>query len=218
MAAREAPATARLYRPGATVAFGRLDRLRDGFGAAVRAAREHGFAPVLRSAGGHAAAYTDAALVYEEITPQPRLAVEVRGRFEGLARLLAGALASLGADARVGEVHGEYCPGEFSVNAGGAIKLAGIAQRVVSRAALVSAVVVVGDGERVRSVLSDVNAHLGLEWAPRTAGALDEVVPGVEVAAVRDALLARRGGLEVASLDAATLALARELLDRHRLD
>ena len=35
--------TLRVYRPGATVAFGRLDALRPGFGAAVAAARAHGF-------------------------------------------------------------------------------------------------------------------------------------------------------------------------------
>ena len=218
VAARELPATARLYRPGPTVAFGRLDRLRDGFDVAVRAAREHGFAPVLRNAGGHAAAYTSAALVYEEITPQPRLAVELRERFDSVARLLAGALASLGADARIGELDGEYCPGQWSVHAGGAVKLVGIAQRVVKRAALVSAVIVVGDGSRVRAVLRDVNVHLGLEWEPRTAGALDDVVPGAGVDDVRAAVLARHGGLEPATLDEDTRALARELVARHRLE
>src|SRR5213592_1142075 len=178
VAARDVPATMRLYRPGPTVAFGRLDALLDGFGDAIEAARAHGFTPVLRSVGGHAAAYTSEAIVYEEITPQERLAVEVRERFEDVSGLLVAALVSLGADARVGEIPGEYCPGEFSVNACGNVKLVGVAQRVVARAALVSAVVVVRDGERVRAVLRDVNARLGVEWEPRTAGALADVVPG----------------------------------------
>ena len=219
VAAREAPATVRLYRPGPTVAFGRLDALREGFAHATEAARAHGFTPVLRSVGGHAAAYTGGAIVYEEITPQERLAVEVRERFEDVSGLLVAALVSLGADARVGEIPGEYCPGEFSVNAGGNVKLVGVAQRVVARAALVSAVVVVRDGERVRAVLRDVNARLGVEWEPRTAGALADVVPGVDVAAVRDALVAHRARavpLQPASLDADTLALARELEERRR--
>jgi lipoate-protein ligase A len=220
VADREAPATIRLYRPGPTVAFGRLDALRDGFAAATRAARAQGFAPVLRSVGGHAAAYTSAAIVYEEITPQDRLAVELRERFEAMAAALAAALASLGADARVGEIPGEYCPGEFSVNAGGTLKLAGIAQRVTSRAALVSAVVVIAAGDRVRAVLRDVNARLGLDWEPRTAGALDDVVPGVDGGAVRDGLVAQRSravDLERAELDPETVALARTLQARHRL-
>ncbi|HEY3190443.1 MAG TPA: hypothetical protein VGJ70_23330 [Solirubrobacteraceae bacterium] len=217
VASREAPATMRLYRPGPTVAFGRLDAVRDGWRAAVGAARAHAFAPVLRSVGGHAAAYTGEAIVYEEITPQDRLAVGLRERFEAFAAVLVAALASVGADARVGEIPGEYCPGEFSVSAGGTIKLAGVAQRIVSRAALVSAVVVVRDGERVRAVLRDVNAALGLDWDPRTAGALADVVPGAEAGAVRDAILAQRAELEPGSVDAATLALARELQARHRL-
>jgi len=213
VAARAAPATVRVYRPGATVAFGRLDALRDGYGAAAGAARAHGFTPVLRMVGGHAAAYTDAAVVYEEITPTERLGVEVRERFAAFAGRLARALASLGVDARVGEIPGEYCPGEWTVGAGG-VKLAGVAQRVVSRAALVSAAVVVGDGERVRSVLTEVYARLGLDWEPRTAGAVADVVPGVGVEAVRDAIVAQLAAAP-ASPDGETLALARDLRARH---
>jgi octanoyl-[GcvH]:protein N-octanoyltransferase len=193
VASREIGATARLVRPSPTVAFGRLDARAPGFEAAAVAARAHGFAAVVRTVGGHAAAYTDAAVVYEEVTPTERLAVEVRERFEAMAELVAGALGSLGVDARIGEIAGEYCPGEWSVSAGGRVKLAGIAQRLVSRAALVSAVIVVGDGARVRAVLVDVYAALGLDWDPRTAGAVDDVAPGVTVEAVREALIARRG-------------------------
>ncbi len=59
---------------------------------------------------------------------------------------LAGALRGLGVDARVGEVPGEYCPGAYSVNARGRVKLIGTAQRLVRGAALLGASVVVGDG------------------------------------------------------------------------
>jgi len=188
VAAREEPATARLYRPRPTVAFGRLDTLRDGLAAAERAAREHGFAPVVRSVGGRAAAYTDHAVVYEELTPHDGLAVGLEDRFVSFAGRLAEALRSLGADARVGEVPGEYCPGRFTVNAAGRLKLAGVAQRVISGAALVSAAVVVGDGERVRDVLVAVYAALRIDWDPATAGALEDVVPGVTVSDVIAAL------------------------------
>src|SRR3954454_20784477 len=116
VAAGAVPATLRIYRPGATVAFGRLDALSDGFGAAVGAAREHGFVPALRSAGGRAAAYTGAAIVVDEITPQEGLAVAVRERFAAFAQDVADALRDAGADARVGAVPVEFCPGDFSVN------------------------------------------------------------------------------------------------------
>jgi octanoyl-[GcvH]:protein N-octanoyltransferase len=188
VAERAEPATARLYRPAPTVAFGRLDALGDGFEAAAQAARERGFAPVVRSVGGRAAAYTDRAVVYEEITPQDGLAVDVEERFAAFSGKLAQALRGLGADARVGEVPGEYCPGRFTVNAAGRVKLAGVAQRVVSGAALVSGVVVVGDGDRVRDVLVAVYERLGIAFEPATAGALEDVVPGVAVSDVLGAL------------------------------
>lgn len=188
VAARAEPATARLYRPRPTVAFGRLDTLRGGFVAARDAAREHGFAPVVRSVGGRAAAYTDEAVVYEELTPHDGLAVGLEARFESFAGRLAEALRSLGADARVGEVPGEYCPGRFTVNAGGRLKLAGVAQRVVSGGALVSAAIVIGDGDRVRDVLVAVYGALDIAWDPATAGALEDVVPGVGVSDVLAAL------------------------------
>src|SRR3954468_8575063 len=188
VAAGARPATLRVYRPGPTVAFGRLDALQDGFGEAVHAAREHGFVPALRIAGGRAAAYTAEALVVDEITPQPGLAVEVRERFEAFAELVAAALRDAGADARVGAVPGEYCPGDYSVNAGGTVKLAGVAQRLIRGAALVSAVIVLDDAARVRDALRDVYARLGLAWEPSTAGALADVAPGADAAALREAL------------------------------
>ena len=60
--------TVRLYRPGPTLAFGRLDALRPGFAEAGEAARDAGFEPIVRLAGGHAAAYHELSLIYEEIT------------------------------------------------------------------------------------------------------------------------------------------------------
>ena len=57
VAAGELPSTLRVYRPAPAVAFGKLDTLRPGYAAAVEAARAHGYEPVLRLPGGHAAAY-----------------------------------------------------------------------------------------------------------------------------------------------------------------
>ena len=169
----------RLYRPPATVAFGKLDTLSPGYAAAADAARARGYAPVLRLPGGHAAAYHRESLgidlVYALDDPVPG----THDRFRETGERLAGALASLGVDARVGEVPGEYCPGAYSVNARGRVKLVGTAQRLVRGAALLGAVIVVRDGEGVRAVLRDVYARLGLEWDDATAGAVDEEVPGL---------------------------------------
>jgi lipoate-protein ligase A len=217
VAAGELPSALRLYRPPPTVAFGKLDTLSPGFAAAHAAARAHGYAPVLRLPGGHAAAYHRASLgidlVYAVDDPVPG----THGRFRETAERLAGALASLGADARVGEVPGEYCPGAYSVNARGRVKLVGTAQRLVRGAALLGASIVVGDGAGVRAVLRDVYAALGLEWDDATAGALDEEVDGVTLDAVEQAVLAAYGDPPAIPLDSTTLALAARLEPARRL-
>jgi octanoyl-[GcvH]:protein N-octanoyltransferase len=215
----ELDATLRLYRPGPTLAFGRLDALRPGFRRAGAAAREHGLEPVVRLAGGHAAAYHEDALIYEEITPQPDVTAGLHERFREGAALLADALDGLGVDARVGEIPGEYCAGAYTVSASGRVKLVGVAQRAVRVAALLTAFVVVAGGDRLRAALIEVYRELDLEWDPRTAGALDDVLPGASMAGVEQALLTARAHdreLTVAAIDEPTLELAHQLEARHR--
>lgn len=214
----ELGATIRLYRPAPTMALGRLDALRPGFAAAGAAARTHGYEPIVRLAGGHAAAYDEQALIYEEITPEDDVTAAMHDRFRDGAALLASALERLGVDARVGEIPGEYCAGAYSVSASGRVKLVGIAQRAVRGAALLTAFVIVGGGDRLRSALADVYRALDLEWDPQTAGALDDVIPAVSVADAEDAILATRAHdreLTITAVDDATLALARGLEGRH---
>jgi octanoyl-[GcvH]:protein N-octanoyltransferase len=213
--------TLRVYRPGPTCAFGRLDTLAPGFGAAVDAARAHGFAPVMRQPGGHAAAYDAGALCLDEVRPEAEALPALQPRFEAAGSLFAAALRSVGVDARVGEVPGEYCPGQWTVSARGRVKLVGTAQRLVRGASLLGAVVLVQGGPRVRAVLEDVNAALGLAWEPATAGAAEDEVPGVTLDAVEQAVLdayaARGNALRRGALDDATVARARELAERMRL-
>ncbi len=168
------------------MAFGRLDRIRPGYAAAVAAARAHGFEPVLRAPGGHAAAYHGGSIVVERVGPGT--IAGVRSRFERESGRLAGALRSLGVDARVGAVPGEYCSGEWSVNRGGRVKLAGLAQRVASGAWMLGAHLVVEDPEPVVAVLVDVYAALRIGFDPATAG-----VPGVGIDDVERAVIAAYG-------------------------
>jgi octanoyl-[GcvH]:protein N-octanoyltransferase len=214
--------TLRVYRPCPTCAFGRLDTLAEGFDAAVAAARAHGFEPVLRQPGGHAAAYDAGALCVDHVRPEAEAIPQLQPRFEAAGELFASALRAVGVDARVGEIPGEYCPGQWTVSARGAVKLVGTAQRLVRGASLLGAVVLVRGGARVRAVLEEVNAALGLEWDPATAGAAEDEVPGLSVddveRAVLDAYAARFGPLsDAGALDAGTVARARELADRSRL-
>ena len=107
-----------------------------------------------------------------------------------MAELVRAALAGLGVDARVGEVPGEYCPGAFSVNAGGRVKLAGIGQRLIKGGAHVGCVIVAGGSEELRDVLVPVYEALGIDWDPATAGSVEDEVAGVTPAEVEAAILA----------------------------
>src|SRR3954462_9985445 len=187
VAAGEIEPTLRVYRPAPAVAFGKLDTLRPGYAAALQAARTHGYEPVLRLPGGHAAAYHAQSLAIDVVWA---LADPVGGTHDPVAaegERLAGALRTLGVDARVGEVPGEYCPGAYSVNARGRVKLIGSAQRLLRGGAPLGASIVVGDGPGIRAVLDDVYAALEFPWDATTAGAVDEQVPAVSLDAVERA-------------------------------
>jgi octanoyl-[GcvH]:protein N-octanoyltransferase len=210
----------RVYRPAPTLAFGRRDSFLPGFARAAAAAASAGFTPAIRSAGGRAAAYHDECLVIDEIVAARDAMADVDTRFAAEAESQAQALRGLGIDARVGEVPGEYCPGRFSVNARGEIKLIGAAQRIVSGAWLFSTVVVVGGSTPIGAVLTHVYAALGLDWDPASVGSVADELPGATVDQVRAALLAPLGeryGLTPGALTDVDLAAARDVLARHRV-
>ena len=224
VAAGELPETLRLARPAAVVAFAKRDALAPGYARALAAARARGFGAVLRLAGGRAAIFHEGTLELAHAVPDPDPKAGIHARFEATATLIAAALRGLGADARVGEVPGEYCPGRWSVNAAGERKLAGIGQRVVAGGSHTGAVIVVEGAERIREVLGPVYAALELEWDPRTVGAVaDELASEADGGelwdALRDALLAeyaKRFELVAGHMDEETLALARRLAAEHR--
>ena len=113
VAAGELPSTLRVYRPAPAVAFGKLDTLRPGYADAVAAARAHGYEPVLRLPGGHAAAYHRQSLALDVVYALDDPVVGTHDRFRDEGARLAGALATLGVDARVGEVPGRVLPGRL---------------------------------------------------------------------------------------------------------
>jgi octanoyl-[GcvH]:protein N-octanoyltransferase len=212
------PETLRLHRPGAIVAFGPRDRVAPGFARAVAEASELGFASVERLAGGRAAVFHEGTVAFSWAIPDTSAREMIRERFEELAEIMVEAFRSLGIDARVGEVPGEYCPGEHSVNARGRTKLMGVGQRIVKDAAHVGGVIVVTGGERVREVLVPVYEALDLEWDPETVGSLSGEVPGLtweEAEAAIEKAFAGRYDLESGTLSSGIVARARALASRH---
>ncbi len=194
VAAGTRPPTLRLYRPSPTVAFGQRDARLDGFDGAAAASRVYGFEPLIRRAGGRAAAYHSGCLIVDHIEPASDAVAGTRARFAAFGDFFSEVLTGVGLDAGVGEIPGEYCPGEFSVHgrrdAVPTIKLVGTAQRVVAGAWLFSSVLVIEDSTPLRAVLTDVYAALGLPWQTSTAGSAEDLVPGVSVDVVLEAVLA----------------------------
>lgn len=211
--------TLRLHRPGSIVAFGRQDVVSPGYQTAVSAARQAGYAAVERLAGGRAAVFHPGTIAFAWTIPTPRPRETIRERFEALADVLLAAFRALGADARVGQVPGEYCPGAYSINVAGRHKVMGAGQRLVGRAAHVGGVVVVEGGDRIAEVLLPVYTALDLEWDPTTSGDLAGAAPGITHEDVLAAIVTefdRRYTLEPGVLDDATIATAGELEPSHR--
>ncbi|TDD59643.1 lipoate--protein ligase [Kribbella antibiotica] len=209
----------RIYRPAApVVVFGRRDTRLPGFAAAVQAARDAGFEPLVRAVGGRPVAYTTEALVVDHVRHE-RLAPDgMEARFIQYGDLYAGVLRDLGIDARVGAVPGEYCPGAHSVNARGVVKLIGTGQRVVRDGWLFSALIVLGDDELLRPLLTEVYRLLELPFDPASVGSIasEAAGRGESVELRLRAAYAQHAVLEPAVLDAATLAVAHELSADHR--
>jgi octanoyl-[GcvH]:protein N-octanoyltransferase len=205
------PETIRIYRPGRIVAFGRQDSVSPGFVEAAEEARKQGFEPVIRLAGGRAAVFHEGTIAFAWAVPAEEPKEGVYKRFEEISSIMAEALQRLGVDARVGEIGGEYCPGRYSVNARGRVKLMGVGQRLIKHAAHVGGVLVVNGSELVREVLIPVYRALGLAWDPVTAGDLATEVEGIGWEQARRALLAefgRRYHLQPVRLDQETIELA----------
>jgi octanoyl-[GcvH]:protein N-octanoyltransferase len=212
------PETLRIYRPGRLIGFGPRDRVAPGFAAAVEAARRRGFGAVERLAGGRAAVFHEGTLALSWAIPDADARAGIRPRFELLAEIVVDALRSLGIDARVGEVPGEYCPGEHSVNTRGRTKLMGVGQRVVEGAAHVGGVIVVDGADLIRDTLIPVYAALEVDWDPGTVGSLAAEVPGLtwdDAGIALEAAFARRFYLVEGAVGTDVVAEADALAPRH---
>ena len=150
------------------------------------------------AAGGRAAAYHRGTVIVDHVEPATEAMMGHQLRFKSLGTIYAEALRRPGIDARLGEIPGEYCAGEYSVHGvpgtgatvDGPIKLVGTAQRVVSGAWLFSSVFVIEDSGPIRAVLDAVYRAMGIEMDPATVGAADDLLPGYTVDAFLTDLLA----------------------------
>ena len=176
----------RIYRPAPTLAFGQRDTRAPGYEAAAQAGRDAGFAPLIRKAGGRAMAYHPGSWVIDHIQPEKDAMLTHQHRFEHFANLFVEVFTRLGIPSAVGELPGEYCPGEYSVHGiatrqgrfgrGRKVKLVGTAQRVVQGAWLFSSAVILEDTDPIAAVTESVYEAMGLELDPNTIGSVQDLV------------------------------------------
>jgi lipoate-protein ligase A len=163
----------RIWRPVPALALGRLDELRPGADAARAAAEAAGVSPIRRVSGGHAVilgpgsfcvGFAERAHAFEGTDL----------RYERLSAALIATFGTLGIAAERGELAGEWCPGSWSIRAGG-VKLAGLAQRTVKGGAWIDAVVDLAPDTASRELLGEVYAELELPLDPITLGSVSEL-------------------------------------------
>jgi lipoate-protein ligase A len=196
---------------GPSAAFSRRDAILPGFPRAVASAQSRGYEAFVRPVGGRLAMYGEGSLVLDVLTRSEDPRPGTTTRFRLVSEAIASGLRRLGVDARVGEVPGEYCPGEWSVNAQGRVKLVGTGQRLTRDALLVTAVIVVGHHEPLAEAMTEAYAHLGHALDPRTVGSVATFVPGVTLSDVTDAV--GEALAETMPLDRPDLVAGRRLLE-----
>jgi lipoate-protein ligase A len=163
----------RAWTPHRQVAFGRRDTHADGYEAACRAARERDYRVVERSVGGRAVAYSGSTVAFAHAIPLADPRQGLTERYEGGVDGVIVALHDLDIDAGPGEPAAAFCPGEHSVQVDGR-KIAGIAQRIRSDAALVAGCVLVSERADLVDVLTPVYAALDVPFDPDSVGVVSD--------------------------------------------
>jgi len=204
--------TALLWTSSRYIGATRPETRLPGFGEAVRLAEKAGFPVLVRNSGGGAVAANEGSISFSLTFPVEDMRHGLYERYAEGVELVVAALGKLDVAAQAGEVEGEFCPGAYSVRSGGhsGVKIAGLAQRVVRRAARLEALVLVTNTAEVRRVLEGFYGALGLPFRPESVADL----PGVEVLRTISALseeVRERYGGEGANLDEETLLRARSL-------
>ncbi len=179
----------RFRRPRPTAAFSPQDTTHPDYELVKDKTRARGFEPIERGTGGRLTLFDENALGITVIAPHAVPHAHMIKRYEILSGAIARGLHRLGIDARVGELPNEYCPGKYSVNAEGRIKLVGVAQRMNLRCLQMGAIVSVKRSEEACAGIAEAYRGMGLDFDSRTYGAITDIEPSLTFADVKDALL-----------------------------
>jgi octanoyl-[GcvH]:protein N-octanoyltransferase len=155
--------------------------------------RARGFEPIERGTGGRLTVFDEKAFAVAIIAPHEDSKRDILQRFELLSSVIASALKSLDIDARVGEIPNEYCPGKYSINAEGRVKLVGVAQRITSHVYQMGAVITIERSTAAIQAIAEAYKTMALPFDEATYGSVTElrtdVTAGAAQKAIRSAVL-----------------------------
>jgi octanoyl-[GcvH]:protein N-octanoyltransferase len=209
--------TALLWTSSRYVGATHLETRLASFGAAARLAEKNGFPVLVRNSGGGAVAANEGSISFSLTFRVEDLRHGLYERYAEGAELVVSVLKNLGVAAEAGEVEGEFCPGAYSVRAGGplGIKIAGLAQRVTRRAARLEALVLVTRTAELKRVLELFYGALGIQFRPESVADLPETDVPKAIEALTEAVRVRYGARE-ANLGEETFVRARALRESWR--
>ena len=179
----------RFRRPRPTAAFSPQDTTHPDYEHIREHARSRGFEPIERGTGGRLTLFDENALGITIIAPHAEPHKYMLKRYEILSTALAKALHKIGIDARVGELPNEYCPGKYSVNAEGRIKLVGVAQRMNQRCLQMGAIISVTRSDEACAGIADAYGAMGINYDPKTYGAIADLYPSLSFVEVKEAFM-----------------------------
>ena len=213
----ELPATLQVGAPHRVVAFGKHDTLSEGFGDAVAIAKDHGYDPTVRIAGGRAVVFSPTIVRFAWTVPEANPAPTMRSRFDALADAVVRCLARFEVRGMIGEVPNEYCAGEYSVHIRGHRKVMGVGQRLTRTGAQVGGMIVVSDPDTINQVLVPMYTALGVPIDPTATGSIadDRVAPVDDVADAFVAELTPDSGSVNVDISTETRALAASFRPDH---
>jgi octanoyl-[GcvH]:protein N-octanoyltransferase len=173
------PGVMRLRRPQPTAAFSPQDTTHPDYESIKVQVRANGFEPIERGTGGRLTMFDEKSLAITLVSPHADPYPHMTARYDLFAGAIAEALGQLGIDARVGELPHEYCPGKYSINAGGRVKLVGIAQRMNKCCFQMGAIIAVERSDKACAAITQAYHAMGLPFDASTYGAIADARPEV---------------------------------------
>ena len=170
------PEILRFFEPRNLVAFSPRDSKKNGFKNAVITTCQNSFDPVLRLSGGKAALFHSGTIGFAWTIPDDNPKANVCERFEEISLRIKDTFISMGIDAHIGEINGEYCPGRYSVNARRKSKIMGVGQRLAKYASHIGGVISITNSKLTQKILTKIYKDLDYEWIPTTAGSIEDEI------------------------------------------